>query len=186
MDVELYDPNKAYPYAYRPIYLKFGQRAIFIGDAAKDSEVLPLTKTMLDMLTKGEKLNMSIARQAVKSSNLRSVGYDFEKKTLEVEFNNGTVYQYFLVPDNYYTGLMKAQSKGAYLNRYIKDAYRVAKVADAPLSSSGTLGQDLTVQSLIQSEVSRQLTSSVVQDAIVKLLASNKLDLLLKVEKRGV
>lgn len=45
-------------------------------------------------------------RQSVSSSNLRSVGYDPETKTLEVEFQNGSVYQYFNVPPQVYKGLM--------------------------------------------------------------------------------
>lgn len=37
-------------------------------------------------------------RTPVVSSNIRSVGYEPLSKTLEVEFTNGTVYQYFHVP----------------------------------------------------------------------------------------
>ena len=41
-------------------------------------------------------------RQSVSSSNLRSIGYDHSSSTLEVEFNNGSIYQYFDVPENVY------------------------------------------------------------------------------------
>ncbi|MBA7540511.1 hypothetical protein ES705_32810 [subsurface metagenome] len=37
-------------------------------------------------------------RKQVESSNLASVGYDADKKILEIEFNHGGVYQYFNVP----------------------------------------------------------------------------------------
>ena len=39
-------------------------------------------------------------RQPVSSSNLASVGYDASSMTLEVGFNNGSVYQYYNVPAN--------------------------------------------------------------------------------------
>ena len=34
-------------------------------------------------------------RQPVSSSNIRSIGYDSESNTLEIEFHSGGVYQYF-------------------------------------------------------------------------------------------
>ena len=34
----------------------------------------------------------------VRSSALRSVGYDQEQRVLEIEFTNGAVYRYFDVP----------------------------------------------------------------------------------------
>ena len=44
-------------------------------------------------------------RTPVSSSNLASVGYDPSTKTLEIEFNDGAVYQYDDVPESEYTGL---------------------------------------------------------------------------------
>jgi hypothetical protein len=63
-------------------------------------------------------------RQPVESSTLQSVGYDSERHVLEVEFENGSVYHYFLVPRSIYRGLMAAESKGRFLNAKIKDVYR--------------------------------------------------------------
>ena len=65
-------------------------------------------------------------RQRVSSTNIRSIGY--EAGTLEVEFNNGGVYQYFNVPEATHSALMRASSKGAYLNDHVKDRYRCRKV----------------------------------------------------------
>jgi len=59
-------------------------------------------------------------REPVKSSNLKSVGYDPETEILEIEFKNGFVYHYFEVPQSRYDGLMNASSKGSYLNQSIK------------------------------------------------------------------
>ena len=53
-------------------------------------------------------------RISISSSNLVSVGYDFDSQTLEVEFKGGTVYQYFNVPENVYDNLMSASSHGDY------------------------------------------------------------------------
>ena len=39
-------------------------------------------------------------RSAVASSNVSSIGYDTATQTLEVEFLNGRVYQYYGVPDH--------------------------------------------------------------------------------------
>jgi hypothetical protein len=39
-------------------------------------------------------------REAVTSSNIASIGYDEDSQTLEIEFLNGGLYQYFDVPPN--------------------------------------------------------------------------------------
>lgn len=67
-------------------------------------------------------------RQAVTSSNIASIGYDANSQTLEVEFLNGGVYQYFDVPQHIYDGIMNADSHGQYLAQNIKGAYRYSKV----------------------------------------------------------
>lgn len=67
-------------------------------------------------------------RQFVRSSNLRSVGYDESTNTLEIEFNSGSVYQYFNVPNHIYLNLMGAVSKGTYLHSYIKGRYRYERI----------------------------------------------------------
>lgn len=66
-------------------------------------------------------------RTPVSSSNVASIGYDADSLTLEVEFNNGNVYQYFDVPVQEYEGLLHASSIGSYLNRNIKLNYRYAR-----------------------------------------------------------
>jgi len=61
-------------------------------------------------------------RKPVRSSNIASIGYDESSKTLEVEFLNGAIYQYYNVPLSIYKGLMTAQSHGGYLDENVKDA----------------------------------------------------------------
>ena len=67
-------------------------------------------------------------RQSVTSSNVRSVGYDAATHCLEVEFHNGSVYQYTGVPESVYHGLVSASSVGSYLAQYIKDRYPYHRV----------------------------------------------------------
>jgi len=59
-------------------------------------------------------------RMKVRSSNLDSVEYNRDTKTLEVRFLNGAVYQYFRVPEHVHRGLMDATSKGEYLDQIVK------------------------------------------------------------------
>jgi len=67
-------------------------------------------------------------RDAVSSQNVASVGYDQQTQTLEVEFHNGSVYQYFDVPQHVYQQLVGGVSVGKYLNEEIKGNYRYARL----------------------------------------------------------
>lgn len=67
-------------------------------------------------------------RHRVTSSNVRSVGHDPAANILEVEFMSREIYQYFNVPEAVYGALMRASSKGRYLNDHIKNRYRFRKV----------------------------------------------------------
>jgi hypothetical protein len=67
-------------------------------------------------------------RQPVVSSNIKSIGYDHISRTLEIEFHDGGIYQYFGVPETVFNGLMGVPSHGSYFHRYIKDKYRWAKI----------------------------------------------------------
>lgn len=69
-----------------------------------------------------------VERHPVSSSNLQAVGYDHSTHVLEVEFTNGSVYQYFDVPQSIYQGLMAAPSKGSYLHTHIKDLYSYRQI----------------------------------------------------------
>ena len=61
-------------------------------------------------------------RQQVKSKDLFSVGYDDKSQTLEIEFRSGGIYVYTRVPKDIYAGLMKANSKGTYFAKTIKNS----------------------------------------------------------------
>ncbi|MBN1234844.1 MAG: KTSC domain-containing protein [Methanotrichaceae archaeon] len=72
---------------------------------------------------------MIIERKAVKSSNVKSIGYYETTELLEVEFNNGNIYEYYKVPKGIYDSFMAASSQGKYLNQYIKGKYSFKKVS---------------------------------------------------------
>ncbi len=67
-------------------------------------------------------------KASVTSSNVESVGYDEDSSTLEIEFKNGSTYQYFDVPENVFANLRDADSVGGYLAANIKGSYRYSKV----------------------------------------------------------
>lgn len=67
-------------------------------------------------------------RNHVASSNIASIGYDEGAETLEIEFLNGSIYQYYNVPSGLYEQLMQEGSKGRFLNTYIKNAYPYSRV----------------------------------------------------------
>lgn len=67
-------------------------------------------------------------RYYVASSNIASIGYDGDTETLEVEFVNGSIYQYYNFPEHMYDQLMSEPSKGKFLNIYIKNAYPYSRV----------------------------------------------------------
>lgn len=64
----------------------------------------------------------------VSSSNIAAVGYEADSQTLEVEFNNGSTYQYLEVPANVAQELIDAPSVGKYLNTNIKGLYTYQRV----------------------------------------------------------
>lgn len=70
----------------------------------------------------------SMNRIPVSSSNVAEVGYDQNKQILEVMFTNGSVYQYFDVPEHIYQGLISDSTVGGYLNENVKGHFRYAKV----------------------------------------------------------
>jgi hypothetical protein len=68
-------------------------------------------------------------RQFVQSSNLASVGYNSQAAVLEIEFNSGSVYQYYGVPKAIYEGLMSANSHGRFFHAYIRDVYQYQRIS---------------------------------------------------------
>lgn len=67
-------------------------------------------------------------RRSVESTAVLSVGYDRNRRVLEVEVEGGAVYQYLGVPAREYLALLAADSVGRYYNQRIKPNYDFRKV----------------------------------------------------------
>jgi KTSC domain len=73
----------------------------------------------------------------VRSSSLALLSYDRRQAILQVEFRDGTAYQYAGVPLRTYHSLLKADSKGAYFNHYIRSRFPHAALRVAASITSG-------------------------------------------------
>ncbi len=67
-------------------------------------------------------------RQYVDSSNIKSIGYDPNTSTLEIEFNSGAIWQYFDVPESKWYAFESSGSKGSFFPREIKNQYPESRV----------------------------------------------------------
>jgi len=56
------------------------------------------------------------------SSAIATVRYS-DEAALDVEFRSGLAYRYFAVPQSVVEELLAAESKGAYLNKFIKQKF---------------------------------------------------------------
>jgi len=62
------------------------------------------------------------------SASISSIGYDDVKKILEITFIPTGTYRYLNVHNSMYKALIKADSKGEFINKYIKWRYEFEKV----------------------------------------------------------
>lgn len=67
-------------------------------------------------------------KQLVESSNIKSIGYNKENQTLEVEFKNGTTYRYYDVPESIYDEMIIAESFGKHFMKYIRGKFITKKL----------------------------------------------------------
>jgi hypothetical protein len=72
---------------------------------------------------------IAMKRIPVNSTNLASVGYSKAQKILEVEFIDGSVYQYIDVPQAIYESLLGSSSRGHYLHVHVKGIYKFSQVS---------------------------------------------------------
>ncbi|KZX15005.1 hypothetical protein MBCUT_18070 [Methanobrevibacter cuticularis] len=67
-------------------------------------------------------------RSPLNSSYLKSVAYDMNSQTLEIEFHNGSICQYLEVPSVTHSTLMLSSSQGTYFKENIKNSYSKKKI----------------------------------------------------------
>jgi len=67
-------------------------------------------------------------RKNIESSMIRSIGYDANISTLEIEFNSGAVWQYFDFPESLWYEFEASDSQGKFFHREIKNQYSESRV----------------------------------------------------------
>ena len=71
----------------------------------------------------------AISHRTLTSSVLASAGYGPDTHTLEIRFQNGTVYRYFTVPAGVYHDLLGANSCGQFFNEHIRNCFPCQQTA---------------------------------------------------------
>jgi len=61
------------------------------------------------------------------SSNISRFRYEAETLTLEIEFKNGNIYQYFDFPEPVYEAFCQTGSQGQFFHQNIRGIYRYAR-----------------------------------------------------------
>lgn len=67
-------------------------------------------------------------RTIIESSMIRSIGYDADNSTLEIEFNSGAIWQYFDFPESIWYEFEGSDSQGKFFRREIKNQYSESQV----------------------------------------------------------
>lgn len=68
----------------------------------------------------------------VPSSNIKSIGYDMDRKLLQITFHSDAIYQYADVPFEEFAKLISAKSIGQYFAAYIRNEYKYTMIRDKP------------------------------------------------------
>jgi len=76
-------------------------------------------------------------RTPVKSSNIISIGYDEEAKTLEIEFKRNRIYHYWPITRSGYEKLMNAESKNGFFLKYIRNQQGISVTEVDELQAKG-------------------------------------------------
>jgi hypothetical protein len=72
----------------------------------------------------------------VESSTLNRIAYDSHRQVLQIEFRDGSRYQYHRVPTELFDALLQATSKGAYFNQNIRGKFPTRQIPPAKSSLS--------------------------------------------------
>jgi hypothetical protein len=59
-----------------------------------------------------------------KSSHIMSVGYDPDRREMQIAFHNGKTYSYPNVPEHVHKTMMVTGSKGEYFHRHINSKFK--------------------------------------------------------------
>ena len=80
--------------------------------------------------------------ETVNSKGIRWVRYDERARTLDVAYTASGEYRYFDVGPEVYAWLMKAESKGKFVNRLVKEKFQYERLdVESAASEEGDLEQ---------------------------------------------
>ena len=69
-----------------------------------------------------------MVNQMVLSTEIEWIGYEQKNQMLQVEFIEGSVYQYHQVPETVYDEFLAAPSHGKYFEQSVKGQYEYRKI----------------------------------------------------------
>lgn len=73
--------------------------------------------------------HFEIVTEPITSSNLKEVGYDEKRQTLEVEFlNAGEVYRYYALSPTIFKAMLGASTPGQYFYHFIRTSYPYIRI----------------------------------------------------------
>lgn len=75
--------------------------------------------------------NLEDYNKTINDSNIANI--DFIGKRLKISFNDGSVYEYFGVPENTYVKLVNADSQKRFIRRHVCDSFLYRNVSRANL-----------------------------------------------------
>ena len=93
--------------------------------------------------------------ETVNSKGIRWIRYDERTRTLDVAYTNSGEYRYFDVGPEVYAWLVRAESKGKFVNRLVKERYRYERL-DAEQSSCESGDLEQLLRDSLQSEQSKE------------------------------
>ena len=74
-------------------------------------------------------MSNKIVKHDVESSNISWISYVKEENKLYIGFKNGSIYEYYDVPEKVFDNFMKANSKGKFLWSDIRDKFKYKRLS---------------------------------------------------------
>jgi len=85
-------------------------------------------RTSLSVNIDNDKQGASMINQMVLSRDIEWIGYEHSKRMLQVEFIEGSTYQYQNVPEPIYEDFLHAQSHGRFFENRIKGQFAYRRI----------------------------------------------------------
>lgn len=123
---EIEKPNKANQ-AF-PFKTYSHSKASHLDEKKKLTNIQKSASGIIKNIIQENDANLIIERTEVTSSNIRSLGYRLSSFLLQVEFKDGSIYNYYDVPESIYNDFLTSTSKGKFLNNNIAFRFRYEKI----------------------------------------------------------